>query len=104
VPHTLASVAPYILVSEQSEVPLSALSPRWNDMTESALPPDKDHARTIGALSDKLQVPMNEVGAIYRMEFDRLARGARVHTYLAVLAMSHTQSILREGRRRAAFH
>jgi hypothetical protein len=73
-------------------------------MTELALPPDRDHAKTIRALSDTLQVPMHEVGAIYLMEFDRLARGARIPTYLGVLAMSHTRSILREGRRRGALH
>ena len=73
-------------------------------MTEAALPLDKDHAETIRALSDKLQVPMHEVGAIYRVEFDRLAHGARIPTYLGVLAMSNTRSILREGRRRAALH
>lgn len=70
-------------------------------MTESALPPDKDHAKTIRALSDKLQVPMHEVGEIYRVEFDRLAQGARIPTYLSVLAMNHTRSILRKGGKHA---
>jgi hypothetical protein len=70
-------------------------------MTESAFPPDEDRARTIKALSDKLQVPMQEVGEIYGREFDRLARGARIPTFLSVLAMSNTRSILREGGKRA---
>ena len=70
-------------------------------MTESALPADKGHAKTIRALSEKLQVPVYEIGKIYETEFDRLARGARIPTYLGVLALSNTRSILREGGRRA---
>jgi uncharacterized protein (DUF2126 family) len=70
-------------------------------MKESAFPPDKDRAKTIKALSDKLQVPVQEVGEIYRMEFDRLAREARIPTYLAVLAMSNTRSIMRKAGKRA---
>jgi len=42
-----------------------------------------------------------EIGKIYETEFDRLARGARIPTYLGVLALSNTRSILREGGRRA---
>lgn len=73
-------------------------------MMESALTADKDRAKTIRTLSDQLQASVHEVGEIYRLEFDRLARGARIPTYLSVLAMSHTRAILREGRRRLPLH
>ena len=70
-------------------------------MTETGSHLEKDHVRAIAALSHKLQVPAHEVGAIYRKEFDRLAAGARIPTFLVVLAMSNTRSILRGGGRRA---
>ena len=66
-------------------------------MTESVSSLEKDHVRAIATLSEKLRVPAYEVGEVYRKEFDRLAVGARIPTYLIVLAMSHTQSILRGG-------
>ena len=72
-------------------------SNREIDMTESALPLDKDLIKTVGALSSELQVPMQDVADIYRTEFDRLARAARIPAYLGVLAMSNTRSILRGG-------
>jgi hypothetical protein len=70
-------------------------------MTESVSSLEKDHTRAITTLADKLKVPVHEVGEIYKEEFDRLAAGARIPTYLVVLAMSHTQSILRGGARNA---
>ena len=71
------------------------------DMTESVSSLEKDHTRAVRALADKLKIPVDEVGEIYRGEFDRLAAGARIPTYLGVLAMSHVQSILRGGVRNA---
>lgn len=70
-------------------------------MTESALPPDKHLIKKMGALSSELQVPIEEVANVYRMEFDRLAQVARIPAYLSVLAMSKTRSILRAGPKRA---
>jgi hypothetical protein len=70
-------------------------------MTESVSRLQNDHVRAIATLSDKLHVPMHEVGEIYKKEFDRLAQGARIPTFLVVLAMSNTRSILRGGGRSA---
>jgi hypothetical protein len=72
-------------------------------MTESVSPLQNDHARAIATLSDKLHVPLHEVGEIYQKEFDRLAERARIPTFLVVLAMSNTRSILRRGGRSAPF-
>ena len=70
-------------------------------MTESVSRLENDHVRAIATLSDKLHVPVHEVGEIYKKEFDRLAEGARIPTFLVVLAMSNTRSILRGGGRSA---
>jgi hypothetical protein len=70
-------------------------------MMELAAPLDRDLIKAIGALSTQLQIPVEEVADIYRMEFDRLARVARIPTYLGVLAMNNARSILRRSARSA---
>jgi len=70
-------------------------------MTESASRLEHEQARAIATLSDKLHVPVHEVGEIYKKEFARLAKRARIPTFLVVLAMSNTRSILRGGGRSA---
>ena len=70
-------------------------------MTEAASPQENTQIRTIGALAHQLRVPMQEVAEIYQSEFDRLALAARIPTYLSVLALSNTRSILRGGARSA---
>ena len=64
-------------------------------MTESFSRLESDHVRVIASLSDKLKIPEHEVDAIYKREFDRLALQARIPTFLVVLAMRNTRSILR---------
>ena len=66
-------------------------------VTEPDLPLQQDHDKAIAALSDKLHAPVQEVGKIYRKEFDRLAVSARIPTYLVILAMNNTRCILRRG-------
>jgi hypothetical protein len=73
-------------------------------MTESVSKFEGDHATAIATLSEKLKIPKDEVVEIYRKEFDRLAVHARIPTFLVVLAMRNTRSILRAGRARAARH
>jgi len=64
-------------------------------MTESELPVETEQDRAIAQISDKLRVPAQEVGEIYRKEFERLAVQARIPTFVATLAMRNTRSILR---------
>ena len=71
-------------------------------MTESTSHLETDHLGAIATLSNELKVPAQEVGAIYKNQFDRLAVQARITNYLVVLAMRNTRSILREGDRRAS--
>jgi len=69
-------------------------------MAESASHLQTDHLGAIATLADELKVPVQEVGAIFKSQFDRLAVQARITNYLVVLAMRNTRSILREGERR----
>jgi hypothetical protein len=66
-------------------------------VTEPVLPLQQDHDKAIAALSDKLKASVQEVGKIYRKEFDRLAVSARVPNYLVILAMNNTRTILRSA-------
>jgi hypothetical protein len=63
-------------------------------MTEPESPLEADQVRAIAMISDKLQLPIGEVGEIYRKEFERLAVQARIPTFLVVLAMRNARSIL----------
>lgn len=64
------------------------------DLTETELPPEKEHVQAIAALSEKLGVDMKDVAKVYRAEFEKLAAGARVTNFLIVLALNRTRSIL----------
>ena len=70
------------------------------NLMKSVWPVAADHIETIGALSEKLHVPVQEVSEIYRIEFNRLARVARIPNYLGLLAVSNTRSILRAAGKR----
>jgi hypothetical protein len=83
--------------------PPCKFAPRWLrvaavreriDMTESVSSLEND-ARAIQALSEKLKVPELKVIEVYRTEFNRLAAQSRIETFLGVLAMRNTKSILR---------
>jgi hypothetical protein len=65
-------------------------------MSESGSDLDND-ALAIQALSEKLKVPELKVIEVYRTEFKRLAAQSRIETYLGVLAMRNTKSILRNA-------
>ena len=64
-------------------------------VTEPGLALQQDHDEAIAVLSDKLHAPAQEVGKIYRKEFDRLAGVARIRNFLVILAINNTRSILR---------
>jgi len=71
-------------------------------MAESASHLQTDHFGAIATFANELKVPMQEVGAIFESQFDRLAVQARITNFLVVLAMRNTRSIIREGDRRAS--
>src|SRR5689334_20316721 len=53
----------------------------------------------IEALAERLQVPIEQVDEIYWEQVDRLAADARIHDFLAVLALRNARAILRGGCR-----
>jgi len=57
----------------------------------------EDDSRAIQALSEQLQVPELKVTEVYRAEFSRLAAQSRIDTFLSVLAMRNTRSLLRRS-------
>ena len=65
------------------------------------------HEPVICALSQQLHIPVSDVGAIYTKELARLAAGARIESFLSVLALRNTRAVLRDlvrsgkARRRA---
>lgn len=71
-------------------------------MVASILEPadlDKDQARAIAALSEKLHLPAQQVRQVYLEEFGRLGSQARVRSFLSVLALSRARAVLRSGGR-----
>ena len=73
-------------------------------MIETLSPLESNHVRAVALISDKLKLSADEVARIYRNEFERLARTARIPTFLVVLAMRNTQSILRKHHGRGTLH
>jgi hypothetical protein len=63
-------------------------------MNESMPSAESYDANEIAAISEKLQVSANDVVEVYKGEFTRLHAQARIKTYVGVLAMSNTKSIL----------
>ena len=59
---------------------------------------DKHQARAIAALSEKLHLPLHQVRDADLKELDRLKSQARIHRFVAVLALSSTRSALRSGK------
>jgi hypothetical protein len=60
---------------------------------------DKDHARAIASLAEKLHLPLSEVRQTYLEEFDRLKSRARIAGFVEVLAVSNARSVLRSGKK-----
>lgn len=67
-------------------------------MPESIPSSDDDAQRAIQALSEKLDVPELKVLEVYKTEYRRLSAQSRIATYVSVLAMRNTRSILRDSR------
>jgi hypothetical protein len=66
-------------------------------MMESVADSPNIDDRAIQELSEKLRVPELRVVEVYKTEFKRLAAQSRIQTYVSVLAMSNTRSILRDA-------
>lgn len=67
-------------------------------MPESIPSSDDDAQRAIQALSEKLDVPELKVLEVYKTEYRRLSAQSRIATFVSVLAMRNTRSILRDSR------
>jgi uncharacterized protein (DUF2126 family) len=68
-------------------------------MAESIPSADDDARRAIQALSEKLDVPELKVLEVYKTEYHRLSAQSRIPTFVSVLAMRNTRSILRDSGR-----
>jgi uncharacterized protein (DUF2126 family) len=70
-------------------------------MVASAMKPadlDKHQATAVASLSEKLHLPLHQVREAYLKELDRLQSQARIHRFVAVLALSSTRSALSSGK------
>lgn len=68
-------------------------------LTPPASRPIHAELRAVEGLSEELHVPVGEVREIYRQQLNRLAAGARIQTFLGVLATRNTRSFLRDSCR-----
>jgi hypothetical protein len=66
-------------------------------MPESIPSADDDAQRAIQALSEKLDVPEFKVLEVYKTEYRRLSAQSRIATFVSVLAIRNTRSILRDA-------
>ncbi len=57
-----------------------------------------DLAQRIADLSEKMQVPFDEVHEIYTSEVNRLAAEARIQQFVSILAIGRTRTLLRQSR------
>jgi predicted metallopeptidase len=64
-------------------------------MSDPNLPLHEDGV-ALQALSEKMNVHPLKVIEVYRAEFKRLAAQSRIDTFISVLAMRNTRSLLRE--------
>ncbi len=71
-------------------------------MIESNRAVEKDHTQAIAYLCEKFRLPEDAVSRVFKSEFDRLAAGARIATYIHVLAMNNTRAILHKDGGRAS--
>jgi hypothetical protein len=53
--------------------------------------------RAVQGLSEELHVPVGEVTEIYQQQLNRLAAGARIQSFIGVLATRNTRSFLRDS-------
>lgn len=61
-----------------------------------------DLSQTISHLSQTTKIPVREIEAIYSDEVNRLAAEARIKTFVGVLAIARTRTILHEHKQRSA--
>ncbi len=61
-----------------------------------------DHTRAIAHLCEQWRLPEDAVSQVFAREFERLATGARIATYIPILALNNTRSILHENHRQAS--
>lgn len=61
-------------------------------------PAGTELAQAIAHISEKMQIPLDEVHEIYSCEVSRLAAEARLHQFVSILAIGRTRSILRKSR------
>jgi len=66
-------------------------------MAESIPGADDDARRAIQSLSEKLDVPELKVLEVYKTEYNRLSAESRIATFVSVLAMRNTRTILRDS-------
>jgi len=64
---------------------------------ESIPSSDDDAQRAIQALSEQLRVPELKVLEVYKTEYRRLSAQSRIATFVSVLAIRNTRSILRDA-------
>lgn len=57
------------------------------------------HERAISALTQRTGAPLAEVRTLFAEEFARLARGAKVRSYLVTCTAANVLAALREKRR-----
>ncbi len=55
----------------------------------------ESNERAFQALADTLHVPKLKIIEVYKTEYGRIAAQARIDTFVSVLAMRNTRSILR---------
>jgi Protein of unknown function (DUF3562) len=58
--------------------------------------PHTEHAHVIAHLSDELNIPAQDVDMVFREQIDHLAAGARIKTFIGVLAVRRTRAVLRD--------
>ncbi len=57
------------------------------------------HERAMSSLCDRTGAPLAQVRSLFVQEFARLELGAKVRSYLGVLAASHVRAMLRSETR-----
>jgi len=60
---------------------------------------ESDRKRTVAVLAEEFRAPFDDVAALYERERADLLRGARVTTFLDILAVRKVEDALRQRRR-----
>lgn len=73
-----------------------------SEASVKSVPKSSDLLQTIRHLAEEMRVPMDEIEQIYSHEVHRLETEARIQSFVGVLAISRTRTILREKQERSA--